>query len=217
MNGIAEEFDKKALIYETYRLSAWYKAHSALILKQIRPKPNGLIIDIGCATGYLLRRLGHISPGTRGIGVDLSPNMIEEARLLAQKEGLSSITFTCRDFERCEVSEISNEPATVLVCANTLHYFKNCKKALSRMYELLDAGGECIILDRAMSGSILTKLWYLIHTRLLKDITSFYTKERLCQLLKEAGFSSVQETDQLKKLLWKGKIYTSIMVIKAVK
>lgn len=59
---------------------------------------NKTLVDLGCGSGILLRRLLKYSP-KRLIGIDIAPNAIERAQAGAAEMGLDSskLAFFCRD------------------------------------------------------------------------------------------------------------------------
>ncbi|RII42219.1 methyltransferase domain-containing protein [Galactobacter valiniphilus] len=64
-------------------------------LAEARP---GTLLDIGCGWGEFLLRAAEAAPGSRGLGVDLEPQRLEEARRRAASRGLGErVSFEARD------------------------------------------------------------------------------------------------------------------------
>jgi ubiquinone/menaquinone biosynthesis C-methylase UbiE len=53
---------------------------AAAVVHRATERAAQRIVEIGCGTGHLLKRLGEALPGAEIIGVDLSPFMLDRAR-----------------------------------------------------------------------------------------------------------------------------------------
>src|ERR671939_563755 len=65
----------------------------------VNVRPRMTVIDLGCGTGELTRRLADGLPESDVLGIDSSPEMLERARAQEEREGLR--------FEQAAVEEIS--------------------------------------------------------------------------------------------------------------
>ncbi len=219
--SVAEEFDEKACSYETNRLADWYRFQGEEILKVLAPSLDGVILDIGCGTGWLLRQILKTRPRLEGIGIDVSGRMIDVARQKASEECLANVRFVKGDWESQNLSEIGinldAKPVRVVVCVSAFHYFAHPSLAARKICRCLDAEGQFFLLDRAKERSLLTTFWDYLHRTLIRDHVRFYRETELCQLLKDAGFAEVQMVSRIEKYLWKGKLYTSLILLSARK
>ena len=76
----ASFFDKWAPNYDLIFTTIFYQSlHKRLLSYPSLPHPSS-VLDLGCGTGRLLNRLAKNFPELKGIGVDLSPQMLKEAR-----------------------------------------------------------------------------------------------------------------------------------------
>ena len=50
------------------------------LLALVRPRPKMHVIDLGCGSGELTRRLHEHLRAVRTLGIDSSPNMLDKAR-----------------------------------------------------------------------------------------------------------------------------------------
>lgn len=73
-------FDLWAPNYDWLFLSVFYQAIHKRLLEYVNLPTNPYVLDLGCGTGRLLGRLAHQFPYLRGIGLDLSPEMLRVAR-----------------------------------------------------------------------------------------------------------------------------------------
>jgi SAM-dependent methyltransferase len=71
---------------------------------------DDVVYDIGCGDGRIVITAAK-TYGARGVGIDIDPQLIEECRANAKREGVESLTrFICADATKAHVA-----PATVLV------------------------------------------------------------------------------------------------------
>jgi tRNA (cmo5U34)-methyltransferase len=75
--------------------------------------PGGVILDLGCSTGTLLRRILRRHPTARATGVDREHNMIAAAMRRSQGRG----TYICEDVRTCSMG-----PSQLTVCLYTLQF-----------------------------------------------------------------------------------------------
>ena len=73
-------FDRWAPSYDWLLPSVFYQAVHLRLLEYVRLSKSAYVLDIGCGTGRLLNRLAQAYPHLQGKGIDLSPEMLEQAR-----------------------------------------------------------------------------------------------------------------------------------------
>lgn len=219
-SSVEAEFDEKAASYEADRLSDWYRAQGEYLLDRLENVP-GPVVDVGCGTGWLLRRLVQRHPGARGIGLDLSGRMIDEARERARSECPGRLSFIQGDWEdesaRDQLLELLDRPASLIVCVSAFHYFRDPESALVAMRRLLASGGRVLLLDRALDRSVGTAVWGLLHRYLLRDSVRFYRTSELVGLLEGAGFIEVEILGRINRVFWRGKLHTSLVLLSGVR
>src|SRR3989339_300198 len=89
------------------------------------------ILDLGCGTGYLTRRLAERYPRAFVVGVDLAPGMIEAAR----RGPLRSVKYQVAD------AECFDEGRYDLIVANAALQWMDLPRVFSNVLKLLDPGG----------------------------------------------------------------------------
>lgn len=214
---VRAEFDGKARNYETGRLAGWYQAQGELAMAHAHPHSGDTVLDVGCGTGWLLRQMMSRHSGVTGLGLDLSPAMIEAAREQARVEGVSGLTFVNGDWMQIEPALLLQAHGLryteLVLCVSTFHYFSDPASALEKMYQAVGPGGRLLLLDRARDGSAATVLWDLIHRIVLRDTTRFYRADEMVALAEEAGFTEVGVVARVRKLFWKSKLATSLALV----
>lgn len=103
------------------------------------PAGSGHILDVGCGSGRLSLALSCSHHNVTGI--DLSPKMIERARLNAA-DG-SKLVFVCDDFL---THDFGFESFDGIISAAMLHHVP-AELAIARMVRLLKPGGRLVIHD----------------------------------------------------------------------
>ncbi len=73
-------FDNWAPSYDWLLPSVFYQAIHLRLLDYLQLAETAHVLDIGCGTGRLLNRLAHTYPQMQGTGMDLSPEMLNQAR-----------------------------------------------------------------------------------------------------------------------------------------
>jgi len=213
MNVVEKEFDALASEYESNRLADWYRAHADEILRHCPDLKSGDILDVGCGSGYFLRSYMKERPGVRAVGIDLSAQMIEQAKQKAQAEGLDNIEFIQADWENLPPALFAEHSFKMIVCANAFHYFEQPQQSSDQFFRKLSDDGVLYVLERNKARSLLTFIWGIAHTVLIKDQVVFYKTAELQQFFKNAGFAGVSIRASIKRYLWKNKLFTSIVLL----
>lgn len=73
-------FDRWAPNYDCLLTTVFYQAVHQRLLSFVKLPNQPRVLDLGCGTGRLLQRLASQFPDLRGIGLDLSPAMLRQAR-----------------------------------------------------------------------------------------------------------------------------------------
>lgn len=90
------------------------------------------IIEIGCGTGYLLKQL----KPSRGVGIDISPEMIRRA-----KENNPALEFFIMDSEEISL----DEKFEYVIISDTIGYFEDIQKSFDSIQKLCNENTRIII------------------------------------------------------------------------
>lgn len=101
--------------------------------------PGQNILDLGTGTGVLPRNMARF--GADWTGVDNSPQQIAQAKLLAQRQGLS-ILFFCLPGEETAFPPHSFDVITACQC---FHYFHH-EQLAPKIFQMLKPGGRLAVL-----------------------------------------------------------------------
>jgi ubiquinone/menaquinone biosynthesis C-methylase UbiE len=160
-------FDRRAESYERGRLGEWHllvAQRVADIALAAMPAP-GQVLDVGCGTGAVLRRLAARLPGDAElVGVDPAPLMLAEAR-----KRLNGVRFGQATAERLPFAGASFD---LVVSAMSFDHWADQELGLAECARVLRSGGRLVLAD-------LFAPWLLPTRR---------TPRRAAALLARAGF-----------------------------
>ncbi len=151
------------------------------------------VIEIGCGTGVVSRRLA-ATAGFRGtiIATDMSPYLIEIARQNATAEGVAErITFEVSSATELRAKDIDYD----LVIAHTLlSHASDPVAILAESARVLRARGQLLIFDRDFASSALSLDSSIASTIDVADIARAFAAQpfimrQLPKLLAEVGFA----------------------------
>ena len=120
--------------------SEWADFIEKIINKELSEIPAKLALDLGCGTGSMTLELA-----TRGYdmtGVDSSPEMLDIARLRAEKSGIQGdILWLCQDMREFELYGTVDVVVSCLDCINHITKPSEVKKCFSLVHNYLIPDG----------------------------------------------------------------------------
>jgi trans-aconitate methyltransferase len=128
---VAQSSQWNAELYDDKHSFVWRMA--AGLLDLLQAKPGERILDLGCGTGHLTGQIA--ASGAKVVGVDRSPDMIQQAR-----EKYPNLQFEVMDGR-----EITFAEAFDAVFSNaTLHWIKEPEKVIEGIANVLRPGGRFV-------------------------------------------------------------------------
>jgi ubiquinone/menaquinone biosynthesis C-methylase UbiE len=106
---------------------------------------NPRIMDLACGPAYLLMEIQKRIPTASFLGVDTSEKMLKYARQKLEEYGFQGVEFKQGAAESLPLEDNSY---SIITCFNSLHDFKDPKKALSEVYRVLEKNGIFIVKDK---------------------------------------------------------------------
>src|SRR5262245_24844706 len=103
----------------------------ALVRNLARLRPNDVVLDLGCGNGHHLLALG--PEVFRGIGIDVSPGMIELARSrLRSSPCRANLTFAVDDAEK--LKGIADQSIDLAICIGAFEHMLDKRAVLGSIY-----------------------------------------------------------------------------------
>lgn len=136
-------------------------AYRRRAIAELQLKPGNLVVELGCGTGINFERLEReVGPGGRLIGVDITPEMLEQARSRVQESEWKNVTLVESDMAEFEF------PAEVdgIISAGALSYVSEYDQVVAKAARSLRPGGRLVIFDLKLPEkwpSVLVKLLLL--------------------------------------------------------
>jgi ubiquinone/menaquinone biosynthesis C-methylase UbiE len=134
-------FNRRSLTYEN-SLEQWFffdriqKAVLNMVEKDYTPEA---VVDVGCGTGRLLRKVRERWPMARLIGVDAAAGMIENARQL-----MPYATFYV---SKAESLPLPDSSVDLVFSTASFHHWQDKEKALREIRRVLRLGGRFFLAD----------------------------------------------------------------------
>lgn len=164
---------------------------------------DAVILDVACGTGELERLLSMENPHQQIVGIDLSDQMLSQARRKLQG-------FPTIHFQQATVRSLPfpDQSFDVVVSANSFHFFDDPLACLNEMQRVLKPEGQLILLDWCRDAwfcqlcDFVLKWFDPAHKQC-------YTQRELHDLLVSAQFQIEQSTQVRLTLIWE------LMAVKA--
>lgn len=155
------------------------------LLEAIGDEPIGELLDIGTGTGRMLEILANRA--TRGIGIDLSSDMLAVARSNIERNGLTNVHVRQGDMYQLPLDDASVDLAILHL---VLHYSDDPAKVIQEASRVLRADGRLIVVDFAVHTEEYFRSEFR-HHRL------GFTDEEIRQCFNAARVSVLKEPRQL--------------------
>ncbi len=106
-------------------------------------RKRGLVVDLGSGNGWYLRHLAKRYPNLRGIGLDGFSENVEQAKKLAERDGVADrLVFYAGDINHFSVEE----PAQVIAMNRALHHvWATRDRVFKILRDHLAPGGSAVI------------------------------------------------------------------------
>lgn len=154
-------------------------------------QPGQVVLDLGSGTGYdCFMAATQVGESGKVIGVDMTPQMIQQAMQTAQRYRLSNVEFRLGYLEDLPVNSNSVD---VIISNCVVNLVPDKHRVLSEAYRVLKPGGRLAITDMVSL--------HPLPAELRKDteawaacIAGAITKDDLTQILSSIGFREIEIT-----------------------
>ncbi len=129
-------------------MSPVYLFHCRQICDVIRP--GDTVVDLGCGPATQLAMVAELNPESSFIGVDLSAEMLEKARLHVESKGLTNVSFVVSDVTN--LGHFADASVDVVMSTVALHHLPtvaHLESTLAEVARILKRGGGLYLVDFA--------------------------------------------------------------------
>ena len=158
--------------------------------------PGERVLDVACGTGLVAFAAAKaVGPGGEVVGVDISGQMIEAARLRADVRKVPNARFTRMDAETLTLPDAAFD---VVLCALGLMYMPDPARALREMRRVLRPGGRLVLAvwgDRSRCGW--SELFSIVDAEVASEVCPLFfhlgREGALARLCADAQFESIEQ------------------------
>jgi ubiquinone/menaquinone biosynthesis C-methylase UbiE len=180
--------DRLATVLETRGADPQQQAMRRAFLSGIAFPAHAHVLEIGCGTGVLTRKMAGWPNVATVVGVDPAASLIGEARKLASS--LANVTFQEADGRSLPFEEGAFD---VVVFDSTLSHVPEPERALAEACRVLRAGGRLAVFDGDYASATVAicdqdPLQTCVDTMMANSVADRRLMRRLSRLVGEAGF-----------------------------
>jgi len=104
----------------------------------------GSLVDVGCGPGLLLAALKKRNPKIQINGIDISCEMVKNAKANFERLGINDANFVAGDVGKLPIADGTFDFA---VSTLSLHHWGDPVKGFSEIYRILKPGGQLLVFD----------------------------------------------------------------------
>ena len=133
-------FNRWAGGYDRSLAQVWFRENHRVILEVLDPRVDARVLDLGCGTGRLARRVAARVPQGAVLGIDPADEMI---RVAARHSG-ENLRFAVGSSEAIPAGEGAFDAAVSTI---SFHHWARPAESLREIARVLRPGGRVLILD----------------------------------------------------------------------
>ena len=173
------KFDRRAEAYDEGIEGKFSQRFYSALLSLLDLNPSDTVLDAGCGTGHLLRRMSGLQD-INGYGIDTEPKMTEQA-----KRKCPEMTIM---LSPCEQTPFENEKFDAVTACMAYHHFPGKKEFAEEAQRILKKGGCLYIADPYFPYPVRKAINGLL--RLLRITGRFFTAEEIEKDFGRFGFEA---------------------------
>ena len=195
---ILDQFTRQATVFSTSP-AITDEDPLRMIVEAAEPSPNDGVLDVACGGGIVVCAFApHVRQAT---GIDVTPAMLERARMLAAEKGISNAVWRQGDVNALPYDDGS---FTIVVTRFAFHHFLDPAAVLREMVRVCAPEGRIVVVDtcasehpeKAAAFNRLEKLRDPSHVRCLtlRELKDLFAAAALPE--PRAGFYELRSTVQ---------------------
>jgi ubiquinone/menaquinone biosynthesis C-methylase UbiE len=174
--GNTDKFEMIANIYDTSERVRIAKVSSDAIREYLVDAKSKNAIDFGCGTGLVGMNL--LNDFNSILFLDTSQNMINQIKQKITDLNIHNVDTLCFDFEKEGQSDLH---ADYIFMAQVLLHINDVELVLSRLYDVLNAGGHLLIVDFDKNEEIVSDM-----------VHNGFDQIELADTLTKIGYKNIQ-------------------------
>lgn len=135
-------FNRWAPFYDLPFTSVFYQAVHKRLLEFVELPEAGQVLDLGCGTGKLLKRLAKRHPQLMGTGLDFADDMLQQAR--QQSAAPDRLTYVQGGTDTIPLPDDQFDAA---FCTISFLHYANAIEVLHEIHRVLKPGGQFYLAD----------------------------------------------------------------------
>ena len=174
--GNTDKFETIANIYDNPERIQIAKISSDAIREYLVDTNSKNAIDFGCGTGLVGIEL--LNAFNSMLFLDTSQNMINQIKQKVAASNIQKVDFLCFDFEKEALLDLHTD---YVFMAQVLLHIQDVELVLSRLYDVLSAGGHLLIVDFNKNEKVVSDM-----------VHNGFEQEKLTDLMAKIGYRDIQ-------------------------
>lgn len=113
-----------------------------LMIRFSEPTPYDTVLDVTCGNGTVAFEYAKLAKHVTGI--DITPSMIERARIIQNERHLDNMDWKIRDISTLPFKD---NFFSIVVTRGSLHHLIDSNKVIEEMYRVCQPGGKILVTD----------------------------------------------------------------------
>ena len=182
------------------------------IVKQVKVSGNLMILDAGCGTGNLLKKMSKVYFNSKFVGIDSSEEMLNRAK----KKFLLNPNITLHHADLDKRLEFSDKSFDYIISVNTLYALQDPTKIIHEFSRLLKPRGKLVFTnphDKAKFSKVMKRQFQelgmlkfitkfllnlpplliiiIVNVFFLRKNKNYWSKKQSFDILQNAGFANI--------------------------
>jgi arsenite methyltransferase len=180
---VRNEFDQWAESGHGEQMEHHHLPITEPVLALMDLRTNDRVLDLGCGSGWLCRRLARLAPEGRVVGIDIAAEMLRRARAASGEYGNLNFMEGAADRIPCGDGFFSK-----IISVESAYYWPEPAASVREMFRVLGGGGNAWILINYYRENPHSHQWGPI----VNIPTHLLSTDEWTTLYREAGFVDVQ-------------------------
>ena len=152
-------------------------------------KEGDIVVDLGSGAGFdCFLAAERVGPGGRVIGVDMTPEMVERARVLARKYGVANVEFRLGEIEAVPVAD---GVADMVISNCVINLSPEKPRVFAEAYRVLKPGGVLMVSDLVLLRPLPERVRASVEAY-VGCISGASLRDDYLAMIAAAGFEQVQ-------------------------